>query len=52
MELLTEFMSNIIENSSTMFGSLSERADFFPGYGDKYFDALKSWKRSIEEQES
>ena len=52
VELLAEFMSNIIENPLEIFDSLSERADFFPGYGDKYFDALKSWKRSIEEQES
>ena len=50
VELLTEFMSNIVENPLTMLDSLSERADFFPGYGDKYFDALKSWKQSVEEQ--
>lgn len=50
IELLTEFMTNIVENPSKMFDLFNERADFFPRYGCQYIDALKRWKQSVEEQ--
>jgi hypothetical protein len=50
VELLTEFMSNIVENPSTMLDSFKERADFFPGYGCKYLESLENWKQGIVEQ--
>jgi len=50
VELLIEFMSNIIEDPSTMFNLLKDRADFFPGYGYEYIDSFKRWNQSIEKK--
>jgi hypothetical protein len=49
VELIKEFMSGIIEQPSTIYDTLKDRSDFFPGYGDEYIKYAENWKRKLSE---
>lgn len=49
VDLIKEFMSGIIEKPSTIYDTLKDRSDFFPGYGDVYIKYAENWKRKLSE---